>query len=139
MISKYISDKEYECPCCSQLPVAFNYDDICMPMEALFNSFDAIREEWGKPIPISSGYRCSQYNEKIGGSRLSAHVFGLALDCDVDNVDEVKSLVTIIEQLFPNLRRGEYTDSGTFIHLDVAYFIYPKASHSWVDGYRWFG
>lgn len=139
MISRYISDKEYECSHCAQLPVGFSYDNICTARQTLFSSFDAIREQWGKPIKVSSGYRCSQYNEQIGGSRLSAHIFGVALDCDVATIDEVKKLADLIERSFPELRRGEYTDSGTFIHLDTAYLIIPKASIFWVKGYRWHG
>lgn len=39
-----------------------------------------IREAYGKPIIISSGYRCSQLNSKVGGARNSDHLFGAAAD-----------------------------------------------------------
>lgn len=39
-----------------------------------------IREAYGKPIIISSGFRCSQLNTKVGGARNSDHLFGAAAD-----------------------------------------------------------
>ena len=32
------------------------------------------------PIKISSGYRCSELNQRIGGSKTSAHMLGFAAD-----------------------------------------------------------
>lgn len=32
------------------------------------NLLDPIRTGWGKPITVTSGYRCPVINEKVGGS-----------------------------------------------------------------------
>ena len=85
------------------------------------------------------GYRCKRYNGMAGGTYLSAHLFGCALDPDFDSEDEVLEFDEFIENEFPDLRRGTYTNLGTFIHIDVAYYIYPKASTAWEEGYRWTG
>lgn len=42
--------------------------------------FDPIREHFGKPIRISSGYRSPILNKKIGGAKNSQHTTGEALD-----------------------------------------------------------
>ena len=143
MMTKYVADYitlgEYQCTCCDKLPPSLDLDDIATPYLILFNSFKWIREAWGKPIRITSGYRCPMHNAMVGGTVLSAHMFGLALDCDCEDADEVFELDKLIEETAPDLRRGRYTESGTFIHLDTAYFIYPRATDNWQEGARWTG
>ena len=39
-----------------------------------------IREGIGKPVKISSGYRCRELNKVVGGVENSNHLFGLAAD-----------------------------------------------------------
>jgi hypothetical protein len=46
--------------------------------------FEPIREYFGVPIHISSGYRSKELNAKIGGSATSDHCHGKALDLDAD-------------------------------------------------------
>ena len=41
---------------------------------------DPIREAWGEPIVVSSGYRCKQLNTLIGGVKNSHHMLGCAAD-----------------------------------------------------------
>ncbi len=46
--------------------------------------FQPIRDYFGAPIYISSGYRSQALNEAIGGSTRSFHSHGMALDLDQD-------------------------------------------------------
>ena len=46
--------------------------------------FQPIRDHFGVPIYISSGYRSQALNEAIGGSPRSFHSHGMALDLDQD-------------------------------------------------------
>ena len=48
------------------------------------NIFQPIREHFGVPIFISSGYRSKQLNDRIGGSSTSQHSSGEAIDIDMD-------------------------------------------------------
>jgi hypothetical protein len=48
------------------------------------NIFDKVREHFGKPIGISSGFRSIELNTRIGGSKSSQHMQGKALDIDAD-------------------------------------------------------
>ena len=41
---------------------------------------EKVRVILGKPILVSSGYRCPELNAAVGGSQNSAHVDGLAVD-----------------------------------------------------------
>jgi zinc D-Ala-D-Ala carboxypeptidase len=46
--------------------------------------FQPIREHFGVPILISSGYRSKELNTAIGGSLTSQHCQGEAIDIDMD-------------------------------------------------------
>jgi len=48
------------------------------------NIFQPLREAFGCPIYVSSGYRSGELNTAIGGSTRSQHVEGRALDLDAD-------------------------------------------------------
>ena len=49
------------------------------------NVFEPVREHFGVPIRISSGYRSKELNDKTkGASKTSDHCFGRAIDIDND-------------------------------------------------------
>ncbi|MBR6280827.1 MAG: peptidase M15 [Bacteroidales bacterium] len=41
---------------------------------------DPLRVAWGKPIRVSSGYRCPKLNAAVKGSATSVHMIGYAAD-----------------------------------------------------------
>jgi len=137
MIAPYISREEYECSCCHRLPPDLNepYANI---YENLFYCFEKWRKSWGKAIPISSGYRCPEHNAAVGGGKASVHMFGAALDCDFPDVAEVEAAFKLLVDMFPLLRIGKYTQTGSFLHIDTGYFIFPRLSEDWIHGKRWF-
>lgn len=46
---------------------------------------DPIRESWGSPLIVSSGYRTEQLNAKLKGSKTSSHKEGKAVDIQPEN------------------------------------------------------
>ena len=48
------------------------------------NIFQPIRDHFGNPIWLSSGYRSEALNKAIGGSKTSQHCKGEAMDIDMD-------------------------------------------------------
>lgn len=44
---------------------------------------DPIREDWGIPIIVSSGYRCPELNKAVGGVNTSGHMYGFCADLQV--------------------------------------------------------
>lgn len=44
---------------------------------------DPIREDWGSPIIVSSGYRCPELNKAVGGVKTSGHLYGFCADLQV--------------------------------------------------------
>lgn len=49
------------------------------------NVLDPLRTNYGKPIIVSSGYRCLALNQAVGGSKTSQHVKGQAADISCTN------------------------------------------------------
>lgn len=49
-------------------------------MQLVDKVLDPARDEWGHPIIVTSGYRCRQLNEIVGGVDNSQHMEGLAAD-----------------------------------------------------------
>lgn len=59
---------------------------------------DPIRDRWGSPIRVTSGYRCPALNKAVGGSRTSQHLKGQAADIVPTNGD-VRGLFLTIRKL----------------------------------------
>ena len=49
-----------------------------------------LRDYFGKPVRINSGYRSPALNEAIGGSKKSQHSKGEALDLEIDGVSNME-------------------------------------------------
>lgn len=54
--------------------------EVKQNIEKLLRVLDSLREFYGKPIRITSGFRCAELNKLVGGSPTSAHVIGYAAD-----------------------------------------------------------
>ncbi len=135
-ISEHISVKEYSCRCCGRLPPSWTSAGGPDVFGQFFLDFEEIREEWGKPIIIDSGYRCPEHNKAVGGEELSIHLWGLALDCRPERREDLSRFYQVILDMRPELRLGYYSKQG-FVHMDVGYQIEPIASKSWREGARW--
>ena len=60
---------------------------------------DPIREAWGEPIVVSSGYRCPELNALVGGAKHSHHLLGCAADLIAGNRDDHRRLFQLIQQM----------------------------------------
>lgn len=56
------------------------------------NTLDPLRELWGKPIRVNSGYRSPALNKAIGGTSNSSHMYGYAADITTGSKEENKAL-----------------------------------------------
>lgn len=65
------------------------------------NILDPLREAYGRPIIVTSGYRCPDLNRAIGGARNSQHMMGQAADIRTieDTVTENKKLFDLAQKL----------------------------------------
>lgn len=81
-MGKYFTVKEL---CASETAKKKKIDNTPSPevrehLEELIVVLDQIREAWGSPIIITSGYRCPKLNTAVGGSKTSSHMTGYAVD-----------------------------------------------------------
>lgn len=51
------------------------------------NVLDNLRGGWGRPIIVTSGYRCNELNAAVGGARNSQHLKGQAADIVSDDFE----------------------------------------------------
>ena len=60
---------------------------------------DPIREAWGEPIVVSSGYRCKQLNALVGGAKHSHHILGCAADIICGTKTDHRRLFKMIQKM----------------------------------------
>ncbi|MSS18758.1 D-Ala-D-Ala carboxypeptidase family metallohydrolase [Sodaliphilus pleomorphus] len=62
---------------------------------------DPLREAWGAPIIVTSGYRSPQLNKAVHGAASSQHMLGQAADIHAmsDNPEENRKLLDLIIKL----------------------------------------
>lgn len=62
--------------------------------ELITKILEPLREAYGKPLTVSSGFRCPKLNQAVGGVATSAHKTGYAADIQVKNVEDLFNFVT---------------------------------------------
>ena len=74
--------------------------DVQANLEYLVNNvLDKVREIYGKPIKVNSGYRSKLVNKKVGGASNSQHTKGEAVDITGGNKTENKMIYEKIKKL----------------------------------------
>lgn len=96
--------------------------DTVMVDETLTVVLQCIREHFGKPVHITSGYRTAAHNAAVGGSKSSQHLLGRAADFRVEGVP-VAAVAAYAETLLPSRGGiGRYPKDAA----------HPKRSTGWV-------
>lgn len=96
--------------------------DLLPNVQALVNNvLDPLREAYGKPIIISSGYRCDALNKAVGGVPTSEHRLGMAADIvgTPNTKAENKRLFNLIQSL--DLPFNQLIDEKNFSWVHVSY------------------
>lgn len=68
--------------------VVANLSELCRVV------LQPLRDAWGKPLRINSGYRCPALNKAVGGVATSQHCKGCACDVASDNPQELADFIT---------------------------------------------
>ena len=116
---------EFVCRCGCEMPAEARQN-----IEALVaNVLDPVRDEYGKPIYVNSGYRCEKHNAAVGGVPRSQHMVGEAADISVKSEklkvkSELDELARIIVSqgrfdqliLYPTFLHVSYKRSGVNRH-----------------------
>ena len=75
--------------------------DTILIDEGLVVLLQCIREHFGKPVTITSGYRTAAHNAAVGGAKSSQHLLGRAADIRVEGVS-VEDVAAYAESLMPD-------------------------------------
>lgn len=93
--------------------------DIEAKLQKLIEAvLDLLKEWYGKPIRVNSGYRCEALNEAIGGSKTSQHCLGEAADITAGSKEENKKLFEYIKD---NLPFDQLINESDFSWIHVSY------------------
>jgi len=108
-MSQYFSDKEMACKHCGKV----NMDPLFM------DYLDEVREQYGKPLIVTSGYRCPEHPIEAKKTKAGAHTTGKAVDFAVDRGDAYRLLeIAVGTDWFTGIGIQQ-KGSGRFIHLDI--------------------
>jgi len=82
------------------------------------NVLDPLRNVYGKPICVNSGYRSPELNKVIKGSSTSQHMIGQAADIDTGDRQQNKLLFDYIQKHLPF---DQLIDERNFAWVHVSY------------------
>jgi uncharacterized protein YcbK (DUF882 family) len=113
-MTKNFKLEEFNCKSGAPMPLS-----VRVNIERLANNLQALRDEIGKPITITSGYRSRAHNKAVGGAQNSQHILGTAADFKVAGMTP-KHVATVIEVL---IAEGKMEEGGlkayrSWIHYD---------------------
>ncbi|MBP3350084.1 MAG: DUF882 domain-containing protein [Bacteroidaceae bacterium] len=118
---KYFTIEEL---CHSDTAVARKIDNsptrvVVENLEALvLNVLDPLREAYGKPIRVNSGYRSPRLNLVIGGAKNSQHMVGEAVDITTGSKEDNKWL---FDYIFRHLPYDQLIDESSYSWVHVSF------------------
>lgn len=99
--------------------------EIVSNLEQLVDKIlDPLREKYGKPVRVNSGYRCDKLNKAVGGSNTSQHKYGLAADITAGSRLENKKLFNLAQQL--NLPFDQLIDEKNYSWIHISFSNKPR-------------
>lgn len=91
-------------------------DSLTKLIEAVL---DPLREWYGKPIRVNSGYRCKALNKAVGSkAKNSQHLYGEAADITAGSKEENEKLFNYIKD---NLEFDQLINESNFSWVHVSY------------------
>ena len=98
--------------------------DIVDNLEILINEcLDKIRETFGKPIYVNSGYRCKELNNRVKGSKTSHHLYGKAADITLKSKKLNSVLFNLIQDMIKSgtLKCTQLIDEYSYQWIHTSY------------------
>ena len=108
MLSPHFKKREFACKCCGRLP-AKGIDPL------LIARLECLRAFFKRPIIVTSGFRCTKHNRRIGGAEKSLHTKGKAADIKIPGVSP-RAVQARCKECFPDGGVGSYR---THTHVDT--------------------
>lgn len=80
---------------------------------------DKVRELWGKPIGVNSGYRSPELNRVVGGAKNSQHTKGEACDITTGGRENNRKLFDMICE--SGIEFDQLIDESNYKWLHISY------------------
>ncbi len=103
----YFSPDELDCPHCGELRFSKRLYYVLMKLRLFVK----------EPVIVTSGYRCEEYNARIGGVPKSAHTKGMAVDVLVRTSGDRYRILNFLV----NAGIDRIGIADDFIHFDLDY------------------
>lgn len=117
-----MTDHKWRWPSFSPHEIACRHCGAVRVDEAALGALQRLRDILGRPVILTSAYRCPAHNAMIGGAPLSAHKLGIAFDISLNGHDRHAVLAAAQQAGF-----GSFGLYQTFLHVDTR------------QGRKWFG
>lgn len=108
LLTKHFSREELACPHC---------DKMLIPQDFI-ERLERLRVRTGIPMTISSGYRCSVYNQQVSGTGSNGPHTLAAVDVAVRGKDAFRITQAALVEGFTGIGVSQKGDDR-FIHLDA--------------------
>ena len=109
---EYFKFSELKCKCgCNQAKMD----------RAFLDSLNVLREAYGKPVIITSGYRCPKHNSNVSTTGPNGpHTTGMAVDVKCSGTDAYNLVMHAMRLGFTGIGvRQNGPHENRFIHLDM--------------------
>lgn len=110
-ICKGLSSQEFECQCKNEFCKATIIQD------RLIKAYNVFRGAVDVPLKINSGFRCAAHNFAVGGTSLSRHQTGEAIDVSLKTLAHLSNEDIELLALGSGFTFIKFYKS--FVHLDV--------------------
>jgi len=124
-LSAHFSLHEFHCRCndrgCHQTLIHPRLVDV----------LQTLRESLGRPLPLTSGFRCKTYNRVVGGRIRSQHTRGMAADIACASLAQVEELAAAAQKLPAVGGLGKYP-ARLFVHIDVRPRNHNTTPEMWI-------
>lgn len=91
-------------------------DSVLINLKRLAEMLERVRSAVGKPIQVTSGYRCKALNERVCGSKNSAHMDGRAADIVVAGLAPIRVARAIREA---GIVPDQLIYEGGWVHVGI--------------------
>ena len=100
-----------------------DFEDIEKLLYLCEHVLDPLRLAWGKPLRVTSGFRCPALNTAVGGAKNSQHMCDgpwAACDLDPGDMDAVKALAEVaVKTLLWDQLIIEGIGNGSWLHISI--------------------
>ena len=117
-LGSYFTTEEFVCPC----ECGFGSQEKHIDGN-LIESLNMVRMLYGKPMAVTSGARCADYNAQIGGLSNSAHLpHPLTAQCRAVDISVMSGFDRFdLVQFGLNVGITRFGLGENFLHMDVAW------------------